>query len=132
MNSLILRTVSRFLLCLMLAFSWWVLFRGHNAPGGGFIAGLIATCAFALYLIAYGIKELDKCLFFPVKFWLILGISFIIGSGCLPVLLNKPFLTSLWMPFVSFINTPLLFDIGVYIVVWSSILVILLSLESKI
>lgn len=132
MNSLILRTVSRFLLYLMLTFSLWVLLRGHNAPGGGFIAGLIAACAFALYLVAYGIQELRKRLIFPVQFWLILGVSLIVVSGCLPIFLKKPFLTALWSPLISVINTPLLFDIGVYLLVWSSLMVILLSLESKV
>lgn len=131
MNSIILRTVTRFLLYLMLVFSWWVLLRGHNAPGGGFIAGLIAACAFALYVVAYGIQALGQRLVLSVRAWLIVGASLIIGSGCLPVLMNLPFLTSLWVPFANILNTPLLFDIGVYILVWSSLLAMLLSLEKK-
>ncbi|MBC7312292.1 MAG: Na(+)/H(+) antiporter subunit B, partial [Rhizobium sp.] len=47
MNTLIFRTVAPFLTALMLLFSIFVLLRGHNEPGGGFIGGLIAASAFA-------------------------------------------------------------------------------------
>ena len=54
MNSLILNTATRFLVALMLVFSIYLLWRGHNEPGGGFVGGLIAAIGFALYAIAYG------------------------------------------------------------------------------
>ncbi|MFH1085957.1 MAG: MnhB domain-containing protein, partial [Chloroflexota bacterium] len=54
MTSLILRTMARYLLPLSLMFSIFLFLRGHNEPGGGFVAGLVAAAAFALYAIAYG------------------------------------------------------------------------------
>ena len=50
MNSLILQTISRFLVGLMLLFSIFLLLRGHNEPGGGFIGGLVAAAGI-VYLI---------------------------------------------------------------------------------
>ena len=57
MNSLILRTAARLLISLTLLFSIYVLLRGHNEPGGGFIGGLLAVSGFAIYAIAFGVAE---------------------------------------------------------------------------
>ena len=56
MNTLIFRTFAPFLTALMLLFSIFVLLRGHNEPGGGFIGGLIGASAFAIYGIAFGVQ----------------------------------------------------------------------------
>ena len=55
MTSLILRTATRFLMPLLLLFALFLLFRGHNEPGGGFVGGLVVAAAFVLYAIAYGV-----------------------------------------------------------------------------
>lgn len=129
MNSLILKTAARFLLIIMLLFSLWVLFRGHNSPGGGFIGGLIAASAFALYLIAYGVLQFKKLLVIELPLTLGLGLTCILLSGLLSLLQQKPFLTSMWL--LSWLGTPLLFDIGIYLVVISSILIIIYALEGE-
>ena len=54
MNSLVLSTVTRLLAPLLLVFSIFVLLRGHNEPGGGFIGGLLAAIAFILINKAEG------------------------------------------------------------------------------
>ena len=56
MRTLIFRTVAPYLAALMVVFSVFVLLRGHNEPGGGFIGGLIAASAFAIYGIACGVS----------------------------------------------------------------------------
>jgi multicomponent Na+:H+ antiporter subunit B len=62
MNSLILSAATRFLAPLMLAYSLFILLRGHNEPGGGFIGGLIAAVAFALYAKAEGTDAARRAL----------------------------------------------------------------------
>ncbi len=62
MNTLIFRTVAPFLTALMILFSVFVLLRGHNEPGGGFIGGLIAASAFAIYGIAYGVAAVRRAI----------------------------------------------------------------------
>ena len=57
MRTLIFRTTAPYLTALMLLFSIFVLLRGHNEPGGGFIGGLIAVSAFAIYGIAFGVPS---------------------------------------------------------------------------
>ena len=53
MNSLIFRTIAPLLTAVMLVFSVFVLLRGHNEPGGGFIGGLIAASALTIYCLLY-------------------------------------------------------------------------------
>ncbi|HLW40594.1 MAG TPA: MnhB domain-containing protein, partial [Brumimicrobium sp.] len=60
MRSLILNTVSKILLPLLILFSVFVLLRGHNLPGGGFVGGLVASIAFILHAFANGLIETKK------------------------------------------------------------------------
>ena len=57
MISIILRTATRFLIELLLLFSVFLLLRGHNEPGGGFIGGLVAAAAYILHAIAYDVPS---------------------------------------------------------------------------
>jgi len=60
--SLILSTATRLLLPLLLMFSIFLLLRGHNEPGGGFVGGLVAAAAFALHAIAYSVAATRRLL----------------------------------------------------------------------
>ena len=132
MNSLIFQTASRFLLVIMLVFSIWVLFRGHNAPGGGFIAALISASAFSMYLIAHGAINLRKIIKVNLKGALAVGLSCSLLSGLLALYQKKAFLSGVWVTVPGIhveIGSPLLFDVGIFLVVLSSILIIMLALE---
>ncbi|MEO1613216.1 MAG: MnhB domain-containing protein, partial [Pseudomonadota bacterium] len=52
MKSVILRAGTRYLAGLLLIFSVYMLLRGHNEPGGGFIGGLVGATGFVIYVIA--------------------------------------------------------------------------------
>lgn len=134
MNSLILKTATKFLLALMLLFSIFILFRGHNEPGGGFIAGLITGSAFALYVMAYGPVATRKLIHIDLRYLLSFGLSCALLSGLIGLFNGKPFLTGTWLKTtigntVIKIGTPLLFDIGVYVVVVAAILMVIFALE---
>ncbi len=137
MFSLILRTTTRFLLPLLLLFSVFLLLRGHNDPGGGFVAGLVASAAFALYAIAYDVKSARQMLRIDPKTIIGLGLSVAIGSGLLSLLRGQPFLTGQWVYLDWFgnstlkIGTPLLFDCGVYLVVLGVMLSIIMTLMEE-
>lgn len=62
MHSLILRTAGHFLLPLLLLFSVFLLLRGHDEPGGGFIGGLVAAAAILLYLFSMDTESARKVL----------------------------------------------------------------------
>ena len=54
-ESPVLRTISRFAIPLAVFLSFRIFMQGHDLPGGGFIAGVIAAAAGAMYLLAFGI-----------------------------------------------------------------------------
>lgn len=116
----ILRTVSRAAFALIMLFALLLLWRGHNAPGGGFIAGLMTVCALILHRMSTGtdaLRRIDPISLVPVG----TALSFL--TGLVPYLLGKPFLKTDF----GYITTPLtgefewasamIFDIGVYLVV---------------
>ena len=136
MNTLIFRTITPYLTGLMLLFSVFVLLRGHNEPGGGFIGGLIAASAFAIFGIANGVSAVRRAMrFHPMA---LAGFGLFIGTlaGVPSFFVDVPFFTGLWI-FPSFfgetiaLSTPLVFDIGVYFVVIGSITSIALALEER-
>ncbi len=60
MRTIIFRTIAPYLSALMVLFSIFVLLRGHNEPGGGFIGGLIAASALAIFGIACGVASVRR------------------------------------------------------------------------
>ena len=136
MNTLIFRTTAPYLTALMLLFSVFVLLRGHNEPGGGFIGGLIAASAVAIYGMASGVAAVRRALVFrPLS---IAGAGLFIATlaGLLSLVFGAPFLTGLWVyPSLFGVEVPLssvlLFDIGVYLVVFGTFTAILLALEER-
>ena len=96
MHSLILATAIRLLLPLMLLFSLFLLLRGHNEPGGGFVGGLVVAAAFALYTLAHGEKEGRRMLRVAPLQLVATGLLIALTSGLLPLLAGLPFLTALW------------------------------------
>ncbi|MDO1581490.1 Na+/H+ antiporter subunit B [Rhizobium oryzicola] len=136
MNTLIFRTVAPFLTALMMMFSIFVLLRGHNEPGGGFIGGLIAVSALAIYGIAYGVTAVRRAIWFHPLSIAGFGLALSAISGLLSMLAGVPFMTGLWIyPELFGVQVPLAtvmsFDIGVYFVVLGSITSIALTLEER-
>jgi multicomponent Na+:H+ antiporter subunit B len=121
MYSLILATATRLLIPLMLIFSIFLLIRGHNEPGGGFVGGLVAGAAFTLYAAVYGVFQAQSALRFDPKQVVGFGLLVAVVSGLLAFIQGLPFMTGLWykepLPVIGKVGTPLLFDVGVYLVV---------------
>lgn len=134
MNSLIFRTIAPLLTAVMLVFSVFVLLRGHNEPGGGFIGGLIAASALAIYGMAVGADAARAALKAHPLAYAGFGVALAALAGVLSILFDLPFLTGLWTT-LAFddvevaISTPMVFDIGVYFVVFGTISAVALALE---
>ncbi len=128
MNSIIFKTTAHIVTGLMLVFSAYLVFRGHNESGGGFIGALVATIAFGVLLLAESVSYVKRRLKFTPTQIAGIGLILAIGSGLLPMLHNLPFLTGLWLEAFIVIGTPLIFDIGVYLTILGSILSILLRI----
>jgi multicomponent Na+:H+ antiporter subunit B len=131
-QSLVLSSATRYLLPLLLLFSIFLLMRGHNEPGGGFVGGLVAAAAFALYTIAFNVQRTRELLRLEPRLLIAFGLSLAFFSGAASWLVGKPFMTSLWSkqpwPVLGKVGTPLLFDTGVYLVVLGVVLMIIFSL----
>jgi multicomponent Na+:H+ antiporter subunit B len=136
LKSPILQTAARYLVPLLLMFSVFVFLRGHNEPGGGFIGGLVAAAALALYAIAFGAETTWQSLPIRPRFMIGLGLAAAVVAGLLPLLVGEPFLTGLWtdfeVPAIGKLGTPLLFDVGVFLVVIGvTTLIVLLLMEQS-
>ncbi len=137
MTSVILATATRYLMPMLLLFSAFLLFRGHNLPGGGFIGGLVAAATFILHSLVFGVGETRKILRVrPVKL-MGLGLLIAMASGLVGVFTRAPFLTGKWYELVLgqgdkwHVGTPVFFDVGVYLVVIGATLIIILSLAEE-
>ncbi len=130
-GSLILQTAARALLPLLLLLSIFLLLRGHDLPGGGFIAGLVAASAFALYVFAYDAATSRRLLAVDPRS--MMGVGLLLGSlaGIPAMLRGEAYLAAVWWDVrlgpIS-LNTPLIFDIGVYLVVIGTVVTIVLAL----
>ncbi len=141
MNSIILTAAARIVTPLMIAFSLFILLRGHNEPGGGFIGGLVGATAFALYAKATSVKAAIRALRVQPPTVAILGLGAALLAGIWGQVLDGAFLKGMW-PFYGPspdggtagvpIGSVLLFDIGVYLVVVGSVLTILFALEDDV
>lgn len=137
MSSLILQTAARSLVSLMLLFSIFLLLRGHNEPGGGFIGGLVAAAAFTLYAIAFNVESARQFLRVNPQTMIAYGLLFAIIAGVMGFFTGDQFLTGLWTtPVVPgfgelHLGTTLIFDIGVFLVVIGVTLLIVLTLAEE-
>lgn len=132
----ILAALSRLLLPLALLVSVFIFLRGHNLPGGGFIAGLITSVALILQYIACGSRWVSTRL--PLDYSRLAGLGVLIAglTGLGAWFFGFPFLTSAFghfhIPLVGEIElaTAMLFDLGVYFTVVGATLLILSGLGS--
>ncbi len=133
---MILANITRPLLPLALLFSAYIFLRGHNEPGGGFIAGLITACVLILQYIASGIVWTRPRLNFDNHTVMAWGLILALMTGLGSLLMGYPFLTSTF----EYVSLPLIgkfelasalaFDLGVFLVVVGSVMVILVKLGS--
>ncbi|WP_224816058.1 Na+/H+ antiporter subunit B [Hasllibacter sp. MH4015] len=138
-NSIILKAATRLLTALLLLFSVYMLLRGHNLPGGGFIGGLIGSTGFILYAIAQGAQATRDALRAEPQNIAMVGLGIALASGVYAVFFNDAFFTGQWWFIGDFasgdyipISSVLFFDIGVYLVVFGSILTLVLALEEEV
>lgn len=135
MNSLILSTATRILLPILLVFSIFILIRGHQEPGGGFVGGLIASMAFALYTLSNGVAAAKNIFPRSPNALIIAGLSTSLLSGLVSLFIGKPAFTGIWgsyeFPVIGPLSTVFFFDIGVYLVVLGVSTSIIFTLKQK-
>ena len=139
MNSVILQTATRLLTSLILMFSVYIMLRGHNLPGGGFIGGLIAATGFVLYAIACGTTEARRALRVDPQQIAMAGLGVALLGGLVAAPFGEPLFTGQWLMLGATetskglpLSSVLVFDVGVYLVVMGAILTLVFALEEEI
>ncbi|MGC5017763.1 Na+/H+ antiporter subunit A [Micromonospora sp. DT47] len=137
-RSIVFEVVTRLIFHTVVLFSLFLLFSGHNAPGGGFSGGLVASLALAVRYLAGGRYELAESA--PVGAGTVLGtgLAISVGSGAVALLTTGTVLesTKVGLPLPGlggpYLVTSLFFDIGVYLIVVGLVLDILRSLGAEV
>jgi len=133
-HPVMLAMVSQALLPLALLVSAYIFLRGHNLPGGGFIAGLITAIALIQQYIANGVLFMKGKLRLDYQYLIGFGLLIAVATGLGSWLFGRPFLTSwfdyLYWPIVGKfeVASAMLFDLGVYLTVVGATLLILSNL----
>jgi multicomponent K+:H+ antiporter subunit A len=133
-HPLILSQTTRLLLPLALMVSAYLFLRGHNAPGGGFIAGLVTSVALILQYMANGIAWSQEQWRPPFHAIIAAGVLIAVGTGLGSLLFGYPFLTSAFghqhLPVIGEFElaSAMLFDLGVFLTVVGVIMLILAHL----
>lgn len=121
MKTVILRTTVNILMPLFFMFSVFLLFRGHNLPGGGFIGGLLAAIALFLHSMVFGVDDTIKRYHLNPRVIIATGLLVSLGSVLISLFKGLTLFTGVWssfqLPLIGKLGTPMLFDIGVYMVV---------------
>lgn len=124
-SSLPLQITARMLSPVMIALSLLVLYRGHHLPGGGFIGGLLAASGIGLILLGNGVSAARQALRVRPVSLMVAGLAIATVSGLFGLFSDQvTFMSGVWLPSFSLpllgtihLGTPLLFDVGVYLVV---------------
>ena len=137
-RSLLLEVVVRILFHTVIVVSIYLLFAGHNLPGGGFAGGLVAGMALVMRYVAGGRYELGAAA--PTDAGRLLGFGMVLAVGCavIPLFFGEAALSSTWfeaeVPVLGHIEfvTSTIFDVGVYLVVIGLVLDVLRSLGAEV
>lgn len=124
MNSIILKSIARILAFFINTFALYLMLGGHNNPGGGFIAGLVTALSLVLLNMALGMDEIKRIIRVDPVLIAVLGLILAYGSSLGPVFFGLEFLNHSFVhwhhvPLLGevHVGTPLIFDLGVYLVV---------------
>jgi multicomponent Na+:H+ antiporter subunit A len=136
-RSVVLETAVRLVFHTVLVFGVYLLFAGHNQPGGGFVGGLVSGCAFVLRYAVTGRAGVDRAV--PIDPSLPLGAGLLLAgaTGAGSWVLGAQFLESgyveLDVPVLGVVKatSALPFDMGVFLVVVGLVLLVLRTLGAE-
>ena len=133
-DSPILRTVARFAVPLTAWVSIVIFLQGHNLPGGGFIAGVMAAAAGAMYLLAFGAAKASRIPWWKVS---VVGLLISVLTGAGALLVGRPYMDhDIWhfhLPMVGEYELPTatFFDLGVYLIVMGTLMTIFVEMAQE-
>lgn len=127
----------RLLLPLSVLVSVYFFMRGHNQPGGGFVAGLVMSVALLLQFIVSGTEWVEEHLRIYPRRWIAVGLLLALATGGGAIVLGYPFLTThtahVHLPILGEVHVPsaLFFDMGVFALVLGATMLILTALAHQ-
>lgn len=137
-NDVILQSITKIVVFIILTLALYLFFSGHNAPGGGFVGGLVLASAFVLLLLAYDIETVRQGIPLDFKIVAAIGAFIVVVSGLGAVLLGEPFLSQTF----AYFNIPLfgtvefttvtIFESGVALAVVGVVVTIILSISEDV
>ncbi|MFC4599340.1 Na(+)/H(+) antiporter subunit B [Cohnella hongkongensis] len=134
-SDLIMQTAAKVLVFMIVTFSIYILFAGHNNPGGGFIGGLITASALTLLYVAFDVDTVHEII--PIDFKIVgaIGVMLALLTGIGAVVADAPFLTQVYwyedLPLLgkTGLGSALVFDLGVYLAVVGTTMTIIRSIS---
>lgn len=131
-ESTILKQAERFTFWILLLVSLYMLIRGHNHPGGGFIGGLIGASAFVVASMAQGVEGAAKRMPLSPHNMFIWGLLIGVASTLFGPLSGGSLMQGTWLHWGDLhLGSPLVFDIGVYMTVIGIVTQMVFSLMSE-
>lgn len=133
-DSPILRTVARFAVPLTVWVSIVIFLQGHNLPGGGFIAGVMAAAAGAMYLLAFGVANAALIPWWKVS---VVGLLISVLTGAGAFLMGRSYMDhDIWHFHLSIVGeyelpTATFFDLGVYLIVLGTLMTIFVEMAQE-
>lgn len=136
-DSVFFKFLARLMMPVLLLFSLVLLLRGHNQPGGGFVGGLVGSSSIILMTLAYGADEVRERLRIDFLRAMFYGLALAAVAGLLGLIFGAAFQDAFWWK--SYLQgigqlelgTPLVFDAGVYVVVFSVTSSIVMSMAEE-
>jgi len=137
-NDLILQTITKLVVFIILTLAIYLFFSGHDAPGGGFIGGLVLASAIVLLLLTYDIETIKYSI--PLDFKLVsaTGALIVLLTGLGSLIFGEPFLTQTYatinLPFIGGVevSTVTFFELGVALAVVGVVVTIILSISEDV
>lgn len=130
-ESPILRTVARIAVPLTVLLSLRIFEQGHDLPGGGFIAGVIAAAAGAMYLLAFGLERAARIPWWRLS---VVGLLVALVTGTVPLLGGGTFMDHVILEFAlpwgghGHLPSATFFDLGVYLIVLGTLMTLFVEL----
>ncbi|UBH13164.1 MnhB domain-containing protein [Macrococcus armenti] len=136
-NDLLLENISKIVIYIILTFGFYIFFNGHNAPGGGFVGGLVFSSAFILMFLTFDAKRIKKILPFQFHRLITVGSLISISVMIIPVLFGHELLFHedlyVELPIIHEIHlsSVTIFEFGILLTVIGVVMTILLSIVGE-
>lgn len=137
-NDVILQSITKVVVFIILTLAFYLFFSGHNAPGGGFISGLVLASAVVLLCLAFDIETVKNSVPVDFKFIAAFGAFIVVMSGFGALLFGEPFLSQTFatfnLPFFgrTELSTVTIFESGVALAVVGVVVTIIMSISEDV